>query len=74
MALETVSPTAKIRVTAPFKARSVDTEEATWFPQGSVLWHVEIGEEVTRFAEIGGRGTYEVPTYEFTPCIKKLSR
>jgi len=68
------SSLGRVRVTTAFKARSVDTGDAAWFPQGTLLWHVEIGEELARFTEIGGQGIYEVPAYEFTPCIKKLSR
>jgi hypothetical protein len=74
MTSETASPLERVRVTAPFKARSVDTGDSAWFPQGAVLWHVEIGEEFAQFMEIGGRGVYEIPKYEFTPCVKKLSR
>ena len=74
MTSETASPLGRVRVTVPFKARSVDTGDSVWFPQGAVLWHVEIGEEFAQFMEIGGRGVYEIPKYEFTPCVKKLSR
>jgi hypothetical protein len=74
MTTQKVSPVGRVRVISPLKARRIDTGDDTWFPQGTVLWHVEIGEENTRFEEIGGRGRYECPTDEFTPSIKKLSR
>jgi hypothetical protein len=64
----------KVRVTTAMKARSVDTGDFQWFPEGAVLWHLEIGEEVAHFVEMGGRETYEFPVDEFLQRVKKLSR
>jgi hypothetical protein len=64
----------KVRVTTALKARSVDTGEIQWFPEGAVLWHLEVGEEFARFMELGGRARYESPVEEFTPRVRKLSR
>ena len=65
---------AKVRITTAFKARSADTGDFRGFSEGSILWHVEVGEETTRFKEIGEQGVYEIETYEFTSRVKKLSR
>jgi len=74
MTTQKVSSVGRVRVIHPLKARQIDTGDYTWFPQGTVLWHVELGEDTARFEEIGGHGRYECPTYDFTPATKKLSR
>ena len=74
MAPEIVFPTGRVRVTNPLKARSIETGERVWFPRGTLLWHVEINDESVRFQEIGGRGQYEVPKYDFMPCVRKMYR
>jgi hypothetical protein len=56
------------------KAESIDTGEIQWFPEGAVLWHLEIGEHSAQFMEMGGRETYKVPVEEFTHKVRKLSR
>ncbi len=64
----------KVRVTTALKARNTDTGETQWFPEGAVLWHLDIGAQVARFVELGGRDTYETAIEEFTPRVRKLSR
>ncbi len=64
----------RVRVTTPMKAQSINSGEIQWFPEGAVLWHLEIGEHNARFMEMGGRETWEVPIEEFTPRVKTLSR
>ena len=64
----------RVRLTTPLKARHVDTGEFVWFPKGALLWHVEVGEDLARFQEIGGSGIYEAPQDEFTQRVKRIAR
>jgi hypothetical protein len=70
----TTSSTSRVRVTIPFKARSVETGAYALFPKGSVLWHVEKREDFMRFQEIGGNISYEAWEDEFRECVKNISR
>jgi hypothetical protein len=64
----------KARITTSFEARSVETGEVRWLSEGTLLWHVEVADEVARFMEIGERGSYEFPADEFRERVKVLSR
>ena len=70
----TTSSTSRVRVTIPFKARSVETGDFALFPKGTVLWHVERREEFVRFQEIGGKSFYEASEDDFLACVKNISR
>jgi hypothetical protein len=72
--IPTKSLASKVRVTIPFKARSVETGGSALFPKGTVLWHVEKREERVRFQEIGGKNTYETWEDEFETCVRNISR
>jgi len=74
MVLNSATASRKARVTTALKARSLDTGESIWFPPGSLLWHIELDDEVVRFSEIGGQGVYEAPPIEFQPSTKMLSK
>ena len=64
----------KARVTTGFKARRVETGDGHWFPEGTILWHVEVGDEFARFMEIGDQGVYELPIFDFESSVRNLSR
>jgi hypothetical protein len=72
--IATTSSTPRVRVNIPLKAQSLETGSLALFPKGTVLWHIERGEEFVQFQEIGGKSFYEAPESDFRACVKNISR